>query len=162
MKTSIRRIVTGHSKEGEAVFISDNQYETIVIPSGDAAMATIWTTSTVPADLNDETDGRERDAGTTLKGGSVIRVVDMLPNASSPMHRTNSIDYGIVMSGKIELELDNQVFTTIEAGEIIVQRGTIHKWRNPSSKEICRIVFVLTEAKPFQMNGVDLEEIMQH
>jgi quercetin dioxygenase-like cupin family protein len=162
MKNSIRRVVTGHSKEGEAVFVSDNQYETIVIPSGDAAMATIWTTSTVPADLNDETDGRERDAGTTLKGGSVIRVVDMLPSASSPMHRTNSIDYGIVLSGKIELELDNQVFTTIESGGIIVQRGTIHKWRNPSSVEICRIVFVLTEAKPFEVDGVGLEEVMQH
>jgi quercetin dioxygenase-like cupin family protein len=162
MKTSIRRVVTGHSKEGEAVFISDNQYETIVIPSGDAAMATIWTTNTVPADLNDETDGRERDAGTTLKGGSVIRVVDMLPNSSSPMHRTNSIDYGIVISGKIELELDNEVFKTIEAGGIIVQRGTIHKWRNPSSEEVCRIVFVLTEAKPFEVNGVGLEEVMKH
>jgi quercetin dioxygenase-like cupin family protein len=162
MKNSIRRVVTGHSKKGEAVFISDNQYETIVIPSGDAAMATIWTTNTVPADLNDETDGRERDAGTTLKGGSVIRVVDMLPNACSPMHRTNSIDYGIVISGKIELELDNEVFKTIEAGGIIVQRGTIHKWRNPSSEEVCRIVFVLTEAKPFEVDGIGLEEVMKH
>ncbi len=162
MKTAIRRVVTGHSNEGEAIFVSDNQYETIVIPSGDAAMATIWTTTTVPADLNDETDGRERDAGTTLKGGSVIRVVDMLPNASSPLHRTSSIDYGIVMSGKIELELDNQVFKTVEAGGIIVQRGTIHKWKNPSSEEICRIVFVLTEAKPYEVNGKPLEECMIH
>jgi quercetin dioxygenase-like cupin family protein len=162
MANPIRRIVTGHTHEGTAVFVSDNQYETIVIPSGDAAMATIWTTTTVPADLNDETDGRERDAGTTLKGGSVIRVVDMLPNASSPLHRTSSIDYGIVMSGKIELELDNQVFKTVEAGEIIVQRGTIHKWRNPSNEEICRIVFVLTEAKPYEVNGKPLEECMIH
>ena len=162
MTNPIRRVVTGHNDEGKAIFISDNEYETIIIPSGDAAMATIWTTATVPADLNDETDGRERDAGTTLKGGSVIRIVDMLPNASSPLHRTNSIDYGIVMSGKIELELDNQVFKTVETGGIIVQRGTIHKWRNPSSEEICRIVFVLTEAKPFEINGKPLEAFMQH
>ena len=162
MTNPIRRVVTGHNDEGTSIFVSDNQYETIIIPSGDTAMATIWTTATVPADLNDETDGRERDAGTTLKGGSVIRIVDMLPNASSPLHRTNSIDYGIVMSGKIELELDNQVFKTVETGGIIVQRGTIHKWRNPSSEEICRIVFVLTEAKPFELNGVPLEECMVH
>jgi quercetin dioxygenase-like cupin family protein len=162
MSKPIRRVVTGHNSEGTAIFASDESFETIVIPSGDAAMATIWTTATVPADCNDETDGRNRNVGTTLKGGSVIRVVDMLPNASSPVHRTNSIDYGIVLSGKIELELDNQEFTTIEAGEIIVQRGTIHRWRNPSSEEICRIVFVLTEAKPFQLNGLDLEEVMQH
>lgn len=162
MNNQIRRVVTGHTTAGIATFTIDESVETIVIPSGDAAMATIWTTATVPADCNDEIDGRIRDAGTTLKGGSVIRVVDMLPNASSPMHRTNSIDYGIVMSGKIELELDNQAFKTINAGEIIIQRGTIHKWRNPSSTEICRIVFVLIEAKPFELNGIELKEMMVH
>jgi quercetin dioxygenase-like cupin family protein len=162
MNTSIRRVVTGHDKNGDAVFASDNQFETLVIPSGDAAMATIWTTATVPANLNDETDGRERDAGTTLKGGSVIRVVDMLPGAASPMHRTNSIDYGIIISGNIELELDNTVFKTMGPGDIIVQRGTIHKWRNPSSTEICRIVFVLTEAKAYVHDGAALPEYMGH
>ena len=162
MKKSIRRVVTGHTKEGEAIFISDNNYDTITIPSGDAAMATIWTTATVPADCNDETDGRERDAGTTLKGGSVIRIVDMLPNASSPMHRTNSIDYGIIISGTIELELENSIFKTLTAGDIIVQRGTIHKWRNPSNEKMCRIVFVLTEAKPFKVNGKPLDAYMGH
>jgi quercetin dioxygenase-like cupin family protein len=162
MQLPIRRIVTGHDKKGTAVFVSDNTYETVVIPTGDAAMANIWTTVTVPTDLNDETDGRERDAGTTLKGGSVIRVVDMLPGASSPMHRTNSIDYGIVISGGVELELDNEVFKTLKQGDIIVQRGTIHKWRNPDDKEICRIVFVLTEAKPFEVEGKPLKEFMEH
>ncbi|GAB2631870.1 cupin domain-containing protein [Emticicia sediminis] len=162
MSNAIRRVITGHTADGMAIFSLDESLETVVIPTGDAAMATIWTTATVPADCNDETDGRLRDAGTTLKGGSVIRVVDMLPNASSPLHRTNSIDYGIVISGKIELELDNHIFKTVEAGGIIVQRGTIHKWRNPSSEEICRIVFVLTEAKPFEVNGVALEECMIH
>lgn len=158
----IRRVVTGHSQGGQAVFTSDETFETVVIPSGDAAMTTIWTTASVPADLNDPTDGRNHDAGTTLKGGSVIRVVDMLPGASSPMHRTSSIDYGIVMSGRIELELDNEVCKTIEAGGIIVQRGTIHRWRNPDKENICRIVFVLTEAIPFEVNGTPLEDCMLH
>lgn len=162
MNSSIRRVVTGHNKNGKAVFAADDNYETVIIPSGDAAMATIWTTATVPANLNDETDGRTRDAGTTLKGGSVIRVVDMLPGAASPMHRTNSIDYGIIISGNIELELDNTVFKTMGPGDIIVQRGTIHKWRNPSSTEICRIVFVLTEAKAYVHNGAALPEYMGH
>ena len=162
MNNPIRRVVTGHTKDGKAIFISDNNYETIKIPSGDAAMATIWTTASVPADLNDETEGRERDAGTTLKGGSVIRIVDMLPNASSPMHRSGSIDYGIIISGTIELELENNVFKTLKPGDIIVQRGTIHKWRNPGSDEICRIVFVLTEAKPFEVNGKPLDDYMEH
>ena len=162
MNNLIRRVVTGHSQEGKAIFSSDESFETVIIPSGDAAMATMWTTDSVPADCNDEMDGRLRETGTTLKGGSVIRVVDMLPNSSSPMHRTNSIDYGIILSGKIQLELDNQEVKTIEAGGIIVQRGTIHRWRNPSSTEICRIVFVLTEAKPFELSGEPLKEVMIH
>jgi quercetin dioxygenase-like cupin family protein len=162
MSEKIRRVVTGHTKDGQSLFASDEEYETIVIPTGDAAMATIWTTANVPADCNDETDGRLRDAGTTLKGGSVIRVVDMMPGASSPFHRTSSIDYGIIISGEIELELDNNLKKTIGPSGIIVQRGTIHKWRNPSENEICRIVFVLTEAKSYEVNGNPLEECMIH
>ncbi len=162
MNTPIRRVVTGHDTDGKAIFTSDNEFETVVIPSGDAAMTTLWTTATVPADLNDPTDGSKRDAGTTLKGGSVIRIVDMLPSACSPLHRTHSIDYGIVISGQIELELDNQIKKTMSAGDVIIQRGTIHLWRNPSPTEICRIVFVLTEAKPYELNGNSLEELMIH
>lgn len=162
MPKPIRRVVTGHTQSGAAYFTLDEEFETHVIPTGDAAMATIWTTATVPADCNDETDGRTREAGTTLKGGSVIRVVDMLPGASSPMHRTSSIDYGIVISGNIELELDAGETKTIGEGGIIVQRGTIHKWRNPSDNEICRIVFVLIEAKAFELNGTPLSDDMIH
>lgn len=162
MAKPIRRVVTGHTEEGKAVFLTDEEFETLVIPSGDAAMATIWTTATVPADCNDNIDGRLRDAGTTLKGGSVIRVVDMLPGASSPMHRTSSIDYGIVLSGSIELELEDGAIKTVGEGAIIVQRGTIHRWKNPSKSKICRIVFVLTEAKPFEVNGNALPDEMIH
>jgi quercetin dioxygenase-like cupin family protein len=78
------------------------------------------------------------------------------------MHRTNSIDYGIIISGTIELELDNKEFKTLRPGNIIVQRGTIHKWRNPDAETICRIVFVLTEARPFQLNENALQEYMEH
>ena len=162
MSDKIRRIVTGHTVGGTAVFTDDESFETVVIPSDDAAFRTIWTTINVPADLNDETDGAKRDAGLTLKGGSVIRIVDMLPNCSSPMHRSSSIDYGIILSGEIELELDKGVVKTIGQGAIIVQRGTIHKWRNPSSTDICRIVFVLTEAKPYVFNGQPLEDFIGH
>ncbi|WP_348811824.1 cupin domain-containing protein [Flavobacterium maritimum] len=162
MNLPIRRIVTGHTPEGTAVFASDEEFNTVIIPTGDAAMATLWTTTSVPADCNDEIDGAKRDAGTTLKGGSVIRIVDMLPGASSPLHRTNSIDYGIVITGEIELELENETSKRIGAGEIIIQRGTLHKWRNPSETEICRIVFVLIESKPYEINGIPLPEYMQH
>ncbi len=155
----VRRIVTGHDPAGRAVFRSDDRFGTEDIPGGDASFALIWTTAAVPADNNDETDGRTRDAALTLHGGSVIRVVDMLPGGASPMHRSNSIDYGIVMSGEVELELDDGATTICQAGDIVVQRGTIHLWRNRSRDEVCRIVFVLTEALPYVHDGKAYPEV---
>jgi quercetin dioxygenase-like cupin family protein len=155
----VRRIVTGHDDQGQAVIRSDDRLPVEPIPSGDAAFSLVWTTATVPADNNDETDGRLRDAGLTLHHGSVIRIVDMLPGKSSPMHRSSSIDYGIVLSGAVELELDDGAVTTAQAGDIIVQRGTIHLWRNPSLDTVCRIVFVLIEAAPVKINGVPLPDV---
>lgn len=154
----VQRVITGHDAGGRAIFKSEDWQPTKLIPSGDAAFLLIWTTATVPADNNDETDGRERDAGLTIQNGSVIRVVDMLPGKESPMHRTNSIDYGIVLEGEIELELDDGEKRTVGQGGIIVQRGTIHLWRNVSPR-VCRIVFVLTEASAYVHDGKPLPEI---
>jgi quercetin dioxygenase-like cupin family protein len=153
----VQRVVTGHDANGRAIFRSEDVSPTRMIPSGDAAFLLVWTTATVPADNNDETDGRERDAGLTLNQGSVVRVVDMLPGKQSPMHRTNSIDYGIFLEGEIELELDDGARRTIKQGGIIVQRGTNHLWRNTTDK-VCRIVFVLIEAPAYLHNGQPLEE----
>ncbi len=153
----IQRIVTGHNDHGRAVFKSEDVSPTKLIPSGDAAFLLIWTTESVPADNNDETDGRHRDAGLTLEGGSVIRIVDMLPGKESPMHRTNSIDYGIVLQGEIELELEDGAKRTVRQGGIVVQRGTNHLWRNTTA-EVCRIAFILIEAQAYIHDGAPLPE----
>ena len=156
----LRRIVTGHDSDGKAVFRSVDNLLPEVIKSGDAAFALIWSEAEVPVDLNDVTDGGERDVGLTLECGTVIRVVDMLPGGESPMHRTNSVDYGIVLSGRVELELDDGAVETCRAGDVIIQRGTIHLWRNPSDTEICRIIFALTEARgPYLHDGKPLDEL---
>ena len=154
----VRRIVTRHNNDGRARIGSDEKFPTQLIPSGDAAFALIWTTQTVPADNNDETDGRDRDAGLTINHGSVIRIVDMMPGGASPMHRTNSIDYGIVLSGALELELDDGDKTRLGPGDIVVQRGTMHRWRNLSETEPCRIAFVLIEAPAYVQHGTPLPE----
>lgn len=153
----VQRVVTGHDADGRAIFKSEDVTPTRMIPSGDASFLLLWTTPTVPADNNDETDGRLRDAGLTLNRGSVIRIVDMLPGKQSPMHRTNSIDYGIVMSGEIELELDDGQVTTVREGGIIVQRGTNHLWRNVTDTP-CRIAFILIEAPAYLHDGQPLPE----
>lgn len=156
----VRRVVTGHDAEtGKAVFVSDTTFEPIDVPSGDAAMCLIWTAPTLPVDNDDPADGRSREAGVTLKGGSVIRIVDLYPGEQSPMHRTNSLDYGILLTGELELELDDGMKTKLLPGDIVVQRGTIHLWRNPSATTSCRIVFVLTEATAAIVQGRPLAEI---
>lgn len=154
-----RRIVTGHSPEGRAVIRSDGSFQTEVIASGDAAFSLVWTAPRLPVDNDDPVDGRERDVGLTLNSGTVIRIVDMLPGGTSPMHRTNSLDYGIVLSGEVELELDDGVKTLAGPGTIIIQRGTIHRWTNPSRTTPCRIVFALVEAHPVRINGRPLAEM---
>ena len=154
----VQRVVTGHDENGRAVFKSEDFSPTKTIESGDASFVLLWTTETVPADNNDETDGREREAGLTLEKGSVIRMVDMLPGGVSPFHRTNSIDYGIVIEGEVELELDDGHTKTIGPGGIIIQRGTNHRWANRTDKP-CRIAFVLIEAPAYLHNGKPLGEL---
>lgn len=154
---AVQRVVTGHDENGRATFVSEDVTPTKLVPTGDASFVLLWTTPTVPADNNDETDGRNRDVGTTLVGGSAFRIVDMLPGKESPMHRTNSIDYGIVMKGEIELELEDGRKRTVREGGVIVQRGTNHLWRNTTS-EVCRIAFILIEAPAYLHNGVPLDE----
>ena len=154
----IRRIVTGHNADARAIIKSDDCFPSEPITIGGAEFALVWTTSTVPADNNDETDGRTRDAGLTINQGSVIRIVDFLPGGTSPMHRTNSIDYGIILSGEIELELEGGVKTTAGPHTIIIQRGTNHKWSNPSQSEYARVAFVLIEAPAYMHDGHPLPE----
>jgi quercetin dioxygenase-like cupin family protein len=158
MNPAIRRIVTEHDSDGKSVVRSDDLLTPKPIPSGDADFALIWTTQSVPADNNTDCVGADRPAGVTLHGGSVIRIVDMLPGGSSPMHRSHSIDYGIIISGQLELDLDGGETVKLSPGDIVVQRGTNHLWRNPSSTEPCRIVFILIEAKPVVINGVEIPE----
>ena len=155
----VRRIVTGHCPAGKAVVIIDDVPPVRGNPSGTSLFSLIWTTGSAPVDNDDETDGGKRKVDLTLPGGSVIRVLDMLPGTVAPMHRTSSLDYGIVISGAIELILDDGVTALAEPGSIVVQRGTIHSWRNPSPTETARVAFVLLDAKPVTVDGVPLEDI---
>ncbi|EQB08061.1 hypothetical protein L288_09030 [Sphingobium quisquiliarum P25] len=154
----IRRVVTGHDGDGRAIIRSDDTAATHDVPAGGARFLQIWATKTVPADANDPIDGRELATGHTISSGSVIRIVDILPGTVSPMHRTSSVDYGLVLSGEIELELDGGSVTTLRQGDVAVQRGTMHLWRN-SSDTPCRMAFILIEAAPYVHDGQPLPEI---
>ena len=155
---SFRRVVTTHDDGGKSIVHSIDTLRPTMIPSGDAAFQFVWQTPTVPADLNSGTDGPTSDGG-LIKHGSVIRIVDMMPGLPSPMHRTYSIDYGVIISGRLELTLDGGETVELEAGDIVVQRGTNHLWRNPSASEVTRVAFILIEAAPVVVNGKVMEEV---
>lgn len=74
------------------------------------------------------------------------------------MHRTVSLDYGVVMLGQIELLLDSGETRLMKPGDICVQRGTMHAWRNASQTEWGRMLYVLQPSKPVAVGDKTLGE----
>jgi quercetin dioxygenase-like cupin family protein len=72
-------------------------------------------------------------------------------------HRTDSIDYAVVLSGEIDMELTDSV-VHLKAGDVLVQRGTIHNWVNRGTQP-CVIAFVLIDAKPVEADGKVLNAV---
>ena len=147
----IRRVVTGHNDQAKAIVLLD---ETLELPMSRAntGAKVIWTTEGFPADNNGSVDTSGRASATTLANGSVFRIVEFGPNNAQRVHRTDSIDYAVVMSGEIDMELDDGVSVHVKAGDVLVQRGTVHNWVNRSN-EPCRIAFTLIDAKPVEAGG---------
>lgn len=157
MKSTIRRVVTGHDTAAQAVVKTDDVLNGTLVDAGIAGFIKVWTTNTSPANNNDESDGGHRATGLTCPGGTVLRIVDFTPGCKSPMHRTQSIDYGIVLEGEMTMELDGGSVTHLKAGDVVVQRGTNHLWHNVSDKP-CRMAFILIDAKPVEAGRVVLRQ----
>lgn len=68
-----------------------------------------------------------------------------VPGRHPLMHRTESIDYGLVLEGQIVLLLDDEE-VALEQGDVVIQRGTIHAWTNRTDR-ITRMLFVLIDGK---------------
>ena len=152
MSLTIRRVVTGHDKNGRAIVSIDESVKNVAQTRPGAEAAVIWTSEGFPVDNNGSADASARNIGTaTLDNGTVFRVVSFGPGVSPRNHRTDSIDYATVISGEIDMELDGSS-VHLKAGDLLVQRGTIHNWVN-KGKEPCVIAFVLIAAKPVEVGG---------
>jgi hypothetical protein len=169
----IRRIVTGHDRDGASIFVSDGAPPTVIRPPdlGGVAINHLWQTDGTPADL----DGADDRGSVAVQlrpppRGSAFRIVEFppdvhlagsgspaggnafLPSARSVspesshamMHRTPTVDYAIVLSGECHLVLDTGE-TLLRAGECVIQRGVNHAWSNRSGAP-CRVAFVLVDA----------------
>ena len=87
-----------------------------------------------------------------IENGSVFRIIEFKPGVEQRVHRTDTIDYIVVMSGEIDMELEagNEVHLT--AGDVMVQRGTVHNWINRGS-ESCVVAVILIHSKPVEAGG---------
>lgn len=157
MTLHIRRVVTGHDGTGRAIVKIDEVSTNIKSGRPGHSGCVVWTTDSNPADNSDDFDGAERKVGTTLANGTVFRIVEFAPGVAPRRHRTNSIDYAIVMSGEIDMRLDDSE-VHLKAGDVLVQRGTIHDWVNRGT-EPCVIAFVLVDAKPVVAGGKVLDAV---
>jgi len=148
-----RRIVTGHDKSGKSILLSDGHPpHGVKIPERGVAFFEIWSTNASPAPIA-ATEAERTDRPIELApkpNGTVIRILNFLPgfsqnNSGVPpfMHRTETIDYGIVLEGEIFLLLDDSE-VHLKAGDVVVQRGTDHAWENRSDK-LARVAFVLMD-----------------
>ena len=148
MTLNVRRLVTDHDENGNAT-ISHDAVMTNLQPLRSGNYQTLlWVTDDTPADVNGDVDPAEREMDIEPPAtGSVFRILELSPGKDPYMHRTDTIDYALVMSGECDMLLDNDEEVHMSAGDVMVQRGTWHGWANRGT-EPCQIAFILIGAKP--------------
>jgi quercetin dioxygenase-like cupin family protein len=157
MAVQVRRVVTGHDAKGRAVVKIDEVSKNIISSRPGQTACVVWTTESFPVNNTGDADEGLRNAGTTLKNGTVFRVVEFAPGVAPRNHRTDSIDYAVVVSGEIDMEFDDSV-VHLKAGDVLVQRGTIHNWVNRGTQP-CVMAFILIDAKPVEVDGKVLNAV---
>ena len=171
----IRRVVTGHDASGRSVVLMDGESPHVFVlqKAGGLRLTELWETRSAPADNSGAGDaaGHERRIE-PVNGGTVFRVIEYPPDRERlksidpeahfasmgaraadaatrrhpGMHRTDTVDYCVVLSGEIWAVLDEGE-VLLRAGDCLIQRGTNHAWSNRSDAP-CTIAFVLVAAAP--------------
>lgn len=154
MAINIRRVITGHDDQGRAKVLIDEQVKNVLSPRPGAQYSVIWSSEGFPVSNDGDADPSGKKIATTIADGTVFRVVSFGPGVSPRNHRTDSIDYAVIISGEIDMELDIGS-VHLKAGDVLVQRGTIHNWVNKGSVP-CVIAFTLVSAKPVSAGGKTL------
>jgi quercetin dioxygenase-like cupin family protein len=179
--SSFHRVITGHSTNGKAIVTHDdvlhpvNFFDSSVLASPtDFGLTLLFRTEAIPTVDNKTTAGQAaisisntvpvRDPYKTampiVEPGHVNwRLIDLPPHSTAPLHRTTSVDFGVVLKGEVVLELDDGVETLLREHDGIVQRGTIHAWHNRTDN-IVRMMFVILPSDAVIANdGLALGEV---
>jgi mannose-6-phosphate isomerase-like protein (cupin superfamily) len=156
-----RRVVTGRDAAGRSIFIMDGAAPDVFQrPSEDIVVTELWETRSAPADNNGHDDPSAHPLHVQPPTmGSVFRIISYppaKPRESAPgeatkthepsFHTTNTVDYVIVLSGEIYALVDDGE-VLLKAGDVLIQRGTKHAWRNRSDTP-ARVAFALIDALP--------------
>src|SRR6201988_2241343 len=143
-----RRVVTGHDENGKSVVLSAGpppQHHPMRGPSIGAEFFEIWNAATaVPLLASVEArEPNEREFTIMPVAGQLLRILEVYPlkagGKRTAMHRTQTLDYVVVIEGELVLLLDDSE-VTLQQGDVVVQRGTNHAWENRSDA-IARAAF---------------------
>jgi mannose-6-phosphate isomerase-like protein (cupin superfamily) len=135
MSLNVRRVITEHDAEGRSVVAIDERCTNVISRRAGHQSCVAWTAA----------------------DGTIFRIVEYQPGVAPRMHRTETIDYAVVISGEIDMQLDSGS-VHLRAGDVLVQQGTLHDWQNRGSVP-CVIVFVLVPAKPVERGGKVLHAV---
>ena len=172
----IRRVVTGHNREGKAVFVSDTAIEpTRFTTVNGTEFHRLWGMDQTPTFPNNGSEPEYREwfppvggfrfAQWTIPPASTVQPKGIdptaaraewerltpglwatgVPEAGPGMHRSNTVDCIYIMSGRVILQLDDGAKVTLQAGDAVIQNGTIHAWHNPFD-EPCRLLCAIVGA----------------
>jgi mannose-6-phosphate isomerase-like protein (cupin superfamily) len=176
MAKPMRRVITGHNGQGRSVILADGPsphvLELDAMPG--LALINLWVTDRSPASNAGPADAAARPVVLEPPArGTIFRVVDFPPDkgmagkvdrekafaamgaghamdrsaARHPaMHKTNTVDYALVLDGEIWALMDEGE-TLLKAGDCLIQRGTNHAWSNRTDTS-CRVAFILVSADP--------------
>jgi quercetin dioxygenase-like cupin family protein len=148
--TPVRRVVTGHDDGRTGMVVIDDMAANQRSSRPLAASTLIWCTDATPAPMPIgraiEDMGARETGSQPPPGGARFIVMDFLPGAKGAMHRTDSIDFIVVIDGEIEMDMEGTT-VKLKAGDTMVQRGTFHSWANRSAAR-ARIAITLVDGEP--------------
>ncbi|KAF2835425.1 cupin domain-containing protein [Patellaria atrata CBS 101060] len=165
---SVKRFITGHNSSGQAIYESQVPEDLPFAVAGSGLTRSLaYTLNNLPANLNANADHASystqlaeletQPAPLILPNGTALQHLIFAPGATSPMHRTVSLDYIVMLEGEVECILDGGETRLLRTGDVLVQRGTMHAWRNPSLERECRFVAVIHPIESVEVNGKKLE-----
>lgn len=154
-----RLVVTTHTKDGTSVFASDHEVP-LLCPFGPAgsSFSVFDARGSVPVNNLEPPTTLGNTLPRCPPGGFFFGITNIAAGGAAPMHRTQSIDYAVVLTSEIVLVLDSGEEKTVKAGEFIVQGGVNHSWVN-RTEETCRMAFFCVSSEKIRLEGgTELDE----